>query len=211
MPKVEVKTLDGQVVGEIELQDDIFTEEYNPFIIQEMVTLHMAAKRRGTHKTKGRSEIAGSMKKLYRQKGTGHARPGTVKSPLRRGGGVIFGPTPRSYDFSPPRKVRKTALKIALSKKLEDGQLEIIQEFDVDQPKTKPLLSKLDPEKKQIKTLIVAGDLEQNMQDNLRKSIRNIPYVKVLKAEGLNVYDLINHQRVILLEKSIPLIQKRLG
>ncbi len=211
MPKAEVKTIDGQVVAEMELPEEIFAVPYNPFLIQEIVTMQMACRRRGTHKAKGRAEIAGSMKKLYRQKGTGHARPGTVKSPLRRGGGVVFGPTPRDYSFSPPKKVKRAALRVALSKKLGDGMIEIVREFQVDEPRTKPLLSKLDPEKNGIKTLIVSGTLEEETHTNLRKSLKNVSNYKVLKAEGLNVYDLLKYKRIILLETSIPLIEKRLG
>ena len=210
MPKVEVKTIEGSVVSEIELPDSIFAEPYNPYPIQEVVRMQMAAKHRGTHKVKGRSEIVGSTKKLYRQKGTGHARPGTVKSPLKRGGGVVFGPTPRSYSIKVPKKVRRKALKIALSKKLSDGDLAIMQEFDCAEIKTKDLIGRLDPTSEGIKTLLVLGEMEAATKENIAKSLRNVPHYKVLLAEGLNVYHLVNNKKVVLLEKSLPIISERL-
>jgi large subunit ribosomal protein L4 len=206
MPKVDIKSVEGKVVDTIDLPDEIFAVEYNPYIIQEIVKMQLAAKRRGTHKVKTRAEVKGSTHKPYRQKGTGRARMGTLKTPLRRGGGVVFGPSPRDYSFSPPKKVRKKALKVALSKILEEGYLEIVREFDVEEPKTKPLLQKLDPDKSAARTLIILGE----KQDNLVKSLSNVPNYKVLQAEGLNVYDLVNSKRVILMEKSIPVITKRL-
>lgn len=210
MPKVDVKNINGEIISNIELNDSVFAAPYNPWIIQEVVRMQLANRRRGTHKTKNRTEIAGSTKKLYRQKGTGHARPGTVKSPLRRGGGVIFGPVPRDYSFKPPKKVRRKAICVALSKKLADGELSVMQEFDCDQIKTKDLINRLDPEKQKIKTLIVMGEMQENIRDNIMKSLKNVPYCQVLQADGLNVYDLLNNRRVVLLEKSIPSIIERL-
>ncbi|MBN1356436.1 50S ribosomal protein L4 [bacterium] len=207
MPKIDVKSVEGQVVGSVDLPDNIFAVEYNPHVIQEIIRMQTANKRRGTHKVKTRGEVTGSTRKPYRQKGTGRARMGTLKTPLRKGGGVIFGPQPRDYSFSPPKKVRRNALKVALSKTLADGFLEVIREFEVEQPKTKALVNRLDPGQDTPKTLIVLAE----PQDNLRKSLRNVPNYKVLLTEGLNVYDLVNSRRVILMEKTIPLITKRLG
>ncbi|MBN1552436.1 50S ribosomal protein L4 [bacterium] len=206
MPKVQIKSLEGDIVGDIELPDDIFAVPYNAFPIQEVIRMQMANNRRGTHKTKERSEVAGSTRKLYRQKGTGRARAGSIKTPLRKGGGIIFGPKPRDYDIVLPKKVRRTALKIALSKKLTDGSLEVFRDFDVEQPKTKPLLTKLDPEKKGTKTLLILG----GPLENVKRSLRNVPFFKVLLPQGLNVYDLVNASRVILMENSIPVIKERL-
>ncbi|MCD4654374.1 50S ribosomal protein L4 [bacterium] len=210
MPKVEVINIEGSVVSEIELAESIFAEPYNPYPIQEVIRMQMASRHRGTHKVKGRSEIVGSKKKLYRQKGTGHARPGSVKSPLRRGGGVVFGPTPRSYSFKPPKKVRRKALCIALSRKLLDGELFVMREFECTEIKTKDLINRLDPEQTRMKTLIVIGDMDEIIKVNIQKSLQNIPYYQVLLAEGLNVYDLVNNRKIILLEKSIPIISERL-
>lgn len=210
MPKLDVINIEGSVVSEVELPDSIFSEPYNPYPVQEVVRAQMASRRSGTHKVKGRSEIIGSKKKLYRQKGTGHARPGSVKSPLRRGGGVVFGPTPRSYAFKPPKKVRRKALCIALSKKLSDGNLTVMREFECDQPKTKDLLGRLNPGKDQTKTLFVLGTLDDQTRSNIQNSLRNVPYYKVLLADGLNVYDLVNSTKVVLLEKSIEKITERL-
>ena len=206
MPKVQVKSIEGNVVGEMELPASIFEVPFNPYPVQEVVRMQMANKRRGTHKTKERSEIRGSTKKRYRQKGTGHARAGSVKSPLRRGGGIIFGPRPRDYSFYPPKKVRKAAIRIALSQKLRDGNLEIYREFEIETPKTKVVLSGFEKESQARKTLIITGEVYENMY----KSLRNVETYKVLKTEGLNVYDLLNHQRCILMETSVTKIIERL-
>ena len=210
MPKVDVKNIKGEVLHQIELPDSVFSVPYNPSIVQEVIRMQMANRRRGTHKTKNRTEITGSMQKLYRQKGTGHARAGTAKSPLRRGGGVTFGPVPRDYSFSPPKKVRRKALCVTLSKKLSDGELSVMQEFECDVIKTKELLSRLDPNNQKIKTLIVLGEMQENTRENIRKSLRNVPYYQVLQVEGLNVYDLVNNKNIVLMEKSIPIISERL-
>ena len=206
MPKLDIKTMDGQIVGQAELAADVFEVPYNPYIIQEIVRMQMANRRRGTHKTKGRSEVAFSTRKLYRQKGTGHARSGDRKSPLRRGGGTIFGPTPRDYSFFPPKKVRKGALKVALSQKLREGQIEVYREYEPDKPKTKTILQQIASGQETVSTLIVWSE----EQTNFMKSLRNVPHFKMLRVDGLNVYDLVLHKRVILMEKSISTIHERL-
>ncbi len=210
MPKVDVKNIKGEILRQIELPDSVFSVPYNPFLVQEMIRMQMANRRRGTHKAKNRNEVAGSTRKLYRQKGTGHARAGSSKSPLRRGGGVIFGPVPRDYSFSPPKKVRRKALCVTLSKKLSDGELSVMQEFECNVMKTRDLLLRLDPENQQIKTLIVLGEMQDDTRENICKSLRNVPYYQVLPAEGLNVYDLVNNKNIVLMEKSIPIISERL-
>ncbi len=206
MAKLDIKTIDGQIVGQAELAADIFEVPFNPYIIQEIVRMQLANRRRGTHKTKGRSEVAYSTKKLYRQKGTGHARSGDRRSPLRRGGGVIFGPIPRDYSFYPPKKVRKGALKVALSQKLREGQLEVYREYEPETPKTKPILSQLSLGKEPVSTLIIWSEEHQNFM----RSLRNVPNFKMLRVDGLNVYDLVLHKRVILMEKCISSIHERL-
>lgn len=206
MPKLDVKSIDGQVVGQVELSADVFEVTYNPYIIQEIVRMQLANRRRGTHKTKGRSEVAYSTKKLYRQKGTGHARSGDRKSPLRRGGGTIFGPIPRDYSFYPPKKVRKGALKVALSQKLREGQIEIYREYEPEFPKTKTLLKQIASNQEATSTLIIWNDEKVNFM----KSLRNIPNFKMLRVDGLNVYDLVLHKRIILMENSISSIHERL-
>jgi large subunit ribosomal protein L4 len=207
MPKVAIKLIDGTIVGEIELSDDIFAQEYNPFPIQEVVRMQLAKRRRGTHSTKDRGEVSGSTKKLYKQKGTGRARSGSIKSPLRKGGGIIFGPKPRDYSYAIPKKVRQKALTIALSKKLTDGQLEVIREFNLEHPKTKNAIKLIDSKNEFKTTLIIYNDA----QENLTKSLRNVKSFKTLHVRGLNVYDLVYFQRIILLEKSINSINERLG
>ena len=211
MPKIDIKSIEGRVVGEMELPDDIFSVPYNPYPVKEVIRAQLAGRSKGTHKTKTRAEIKASTRKLYRQKGTGHARAGSARSPLRRGGGVIFGPQPRDYTMRINKKLKRKAIKIALSKKLQAGELEIIREFPIPEPKTKPLLQQLDPENKRVKTLIVSGEMDENAKNNMLKSLRNVPFYKILKTDGLNVYDLVDHSRIILLEKSIAAIQRRLA
>lgn len=210
MPKVDVFSIEGNVVNQIELEDSVFAVPYNPYPVQEVIRMQMANRRRGTHKTKNRTEVSGSTRKLYRQKGTGHARSGSIKSPLRRGGGIIFGPVPRDYSFLPPKKVRRKAICIALSKKLLDGELSVMQEFTCDAIKTKDLIARLDPNSEQVKTLLILGVMNETTRINIEKSLKNVPYYQVMPAEGINVYDLVNNRKVVLLEKSIPIITERL-
>ena len=140
MAVVEVKNIKGEKVSEIELTDSIFNVPVKKSVLHEIVCMQLASRRQGTASVKNRSDVAGSTKKLFRQKGTGRARRGDIKSPLLRGGGVIFGPHPRSYAFSPPKKVRRLALKMALSSKLQGNMIIVIDGFDLDQIKTKMVI-----------------------------------------------------------------------
>ncbi len=206
MAVVEVKNIKGEKVSEVELTDSIFNIPVKPSVLHEIVTMQLASRRSGTATVKNRSDVAGSSKKLFRQKGSGRARRGNKKSPLLRGGGVVFGPHNRSYAYKAPKKVRRLALKMALSSKLQENMLIVIDGFDLDQIKTKSVVSALETLKAE-KPLIITG--AQN--DNLELSSRNIPGVKVLQVEGLNVYDILNHRNLILLQPSIKEIEGRLA
>ena len=206
MAVVEVKNIKGEKVSEIELTDSIFNVPVKKSVLHEIVCMQLASKRQGTASVKNRSDVAGSTKKLFRQKGSGRARRGNIKSPLLRGGGVVFGPHPRSYAYKAPKKVRRLALKMALSSKLQGNMIIVIDGFDLDQIKTKTVVSVLGQLKVE-KPLIVTG--AQN--ENLELSSRNIPGVKVLRVDGLNVYDILNHKSLILLEPSIKEIEGRLA
>lgn len=206
MAVVEVKNIKGEKVSEIDLTDSIFNVPVKKSVLHEIVCMQLASRRQGTACVKNRSDVAGSTKKLFRQKGTGRARRGDIKSPLLRGGGVIFGPHPRSYAFSPPKKVRRLALKMALSSKLQGNMIIVINGFDLDQIKTKMVISTLETLKAEKPLIII-----DSQNDKLELSSRNIPGVKVLKVEGLNVYDILNHKNLILLEPSIKQIEGRLA
>jgi large subunit ribosomal protein L4 len=168
--------------------------------------MQLACRRAGTASVKHRSDVKGSTRKLFRQKGTGRARRGNIKSPLLRGGGSVFGPNPRSYEYKVPKKVRKLALKMALSSKFKDNKLVVLDRLDMDNIKTKSfveILRRLSLNK----TLIVTN--EENKAIEL--SSRNVPFVKVLKTEGINVYDILKYDKLVLLESAIKNIEGRLA
>jgi len=168
--------------------------------------MQMAAKRQGTHDTKERSEISGGGKKPWRQKGTGRARVGTIRSPLWRGGGTIFGPTPRTYAFTVPKKVRRLALISALSMKVREEKLLVLKDFPLAEAKTKAFKEVLD--RFGLKKTLVVID---RSDETLEKSSRNLPDVKMMRCEGINVYDLLKYDSLVLLEPSIQKIEGALA
>lgn len=206
MPTVDLYNSNSEVVGQFDLRDDIFAVPVNTHILHQVVLYQLAKRRAGTAKVKGRSEVSGGGRKPYRQKGTGRARAGTSRSPIWRGGGTVHGPRPRSYDIKVPKKVRKLALKMALTQKLLDQELKVLDRLELERIKTKDFVGILD--RLQVdKTLVVIH--EDN--EMLRKSARNIPRVKVLRSEGLNVYDLLNYHNVLLTQKTVGKIEESLG
>ena len=205
MAVVDVCNTKGEKVSEIELSDSVFNVEVKSDVLHQVVKMQLAKRRSGTACVKNRSDVKGSGKKLFRQKGTGRARRGDVKAPLLRGGGVIFGPHPRSYEFSVNKKVRKMALKMALSTKLE-GNITVLDAIELDEIKTKNFVAIMKALEVKKALIVIDGDNE-----NLAKSARNVPGVTVLKAEGLNVYDILKHDRLILLESSARSIEGRLA
>jgi large subunit ribosomal protein L4 len=206
MAVVEVKDMQGAKVSELELPDSIFNVSVKKSVLHDVARMQMAAKRRGTAAVKRRSDVMGSGSKLFRQKGTGRARRGDIKSPILRGGGVIFGPDPRSYAFKVPKKVRRLALKMALSSKLQAETLVVLDRFTLEQIKTKAVASAINALNLE-KPLIVIDQKDEMLE----LSARNIPGVKVLRVEGLNVYDILNHEHLVLLEPSVKLIEGRLA
>jgi len=206
MTVVEVKNIKGEKVSEIDLAEDIFNVEVKKSVLNDVVRMQLANRRRGTAKVKRRSEVRGSTRKLFRQKGTGRARRGDIKSPVLRGGGVIFGPEPRDYSYKVPKKVRRLALKMALSAKYQENEIIVLDGFSLDQVKTKAVASTLRDLALE-KPLIVIHQKDENLE----LSSRNIPGVKILRVEGLNVYDILNHKTLVLLEPSIKGIEGRLA
>ncbi|HKL82578.1 MAG TPA: 50S ribosomal protein L4 [Desulfobacter sp.] len=206
MAAVEVLNSTGAKVSEVELPDEIFSIPVKTSVLHEVVRSQLVSKREGTAASKTRGMISGSTKKLFRQKGTGNARAGSVKSPLRKGGGVIFGPSPRSYEIKVPKKVRKLALKMALSVKVSDSRLFVIDALELEEIKTKALADLLSTLK--LDDLLIVSDTDDA---KLTLSSRNIPDVKVIKTEGLNVYDILKFKNLLLVESSIENIKGRLS
>jgi large subunit ribosomal protein L4 len=206
MAAVDVLNSAGTKVSEAELTDEIFSVPVKTSVLHEVVRSQLAAKREGTAASQTRAMVTGSTKKLFRQKGTGNARAGSVKSPLRKGGGVIFGPSQRSYAYKVPKKVRRLALKMALSAKLVDNTLFVIDDFKLEGVKTKKFSNVLETLK--LQDLLIVSDSEDM---NLALSSRNIPDVKVIKTAGLNVYDILKFKNLLLVESTIKNIEGRLS
>ena len=204
MAAVDVLNRSGEKVSETQISDEVFSIPVKKSVLHEVVRMQLAKRRSGTAKVKGRSEISGSTKKLYRQKGTGNARSGSVKSPLRRGGGVIFGPSQRSYEYAVPKKVKALALKMALSSKLANNELSVLDTFGMDQIKTKEFDGIIDALGLKNTLIVIDGD-----DRNLVLSARNVSDVKVIRTEGLNVYDILKYDHLLLLESSIKGIEGR--
>ncbi len=204
MSVVDVLNTKKEAVSQVELSDEIFSVPVRGDILHQVVRMQMAGWRSGTASVKNRSDVRGSTAKLFRQKGTGRARRGDIKAPLLRGGGVVFGPHPKSWSHKVPKKVRKTALKMALSAKLQDESIVVLDQFGLEQPKTKvfaEIMGNLDAPS----ALIVIDSDDANLD----LASRNVQGVKVLRAEGLNVYDILKYDKLILQAPSIKAIEER--
>lgn len=204
MAVVDVYDITRAKVGETTLRDDIFGIPVQGHIMHEVVTMQRACRRAGTASTKGRSEVRGGGHKPWRQKGTGRARVGSSRSPLWRGGGVVFGPKPRSYAYKVPKKVRRLALKMALSSKLANGQLLILDQYPFEAPKTKEFVKVMANLQIDKALFITAGEDEV-----LTLSSRNVPYVQVMRTEGLNVYDILKYDYLVVFQPAISRIEER--
>ena len=206
MAVVDVLNVTGDKVSQAELADNIFNVAVKGSVLHEVVKMQLANRRAGTASVKNRSDITGSTKKLYRQKGTGNARSGSVKSPLRRGGGVTFGPQLKSWAIKVPKKVRRLALKMALSSRFQSEDLMVVNTIGLEEVKTKAVVKVL-ADLKIENVLIVTGSEEVKLE----LSSRNIQGVKVIRTEGLNVYDILKYKKLLLLESSIKGIEGRLS
>jgi large subunit ribosomal protein L4 len=205
MALVDIYNVNKEKVGEVDLKEDIFGVEVKPYLLHEVVVWQRACRRKGTASTKTRGEVSGGGHKPWRQKGTGRARVGSNRSPIWRGGGTVFGPRPRSYAYSLPKKVRRAALKMALSSKLANGQLVVLEDYPFTAPKTKEfvqLMKKFDLEK----VLFITPE----GHETLELSARNVPYVQVLPTAGLNVYDILRYDHLVLLSPAVAAIEARL-
>jgi large subunit ribosomal protein L4 len=207
MPSVNVIDLNNANVGSIELSDAVFGAEVNEALLYEAVRQHTAALRRGTAATKTRHEVSGSGKKLWKQKGTGRARMGSIRSPLWRHGGTVHGPQPRSYEYKLPRKMVLGALRSALSAKLRDGELRVVQGFNLDNHKTKNLVHTFGALEAKKTILLVEAD----ENTNLERASRNLPGVKLVPTKDVNVYDLLKYQEVLLSEPAAKKLSEALA
>jgi large subunit ribosomal protein L4 len=208
MPVVDVKNLAGKTVGTVELADDVFGVKPNQHLLHEAVRHYLAGQRAGTHKTKDKSEVSGSGRKLWKQKGTGRARVGSIRSPLWRHGGTVHGPTPRKYDYALPKKMVLGALRSALSAKLAEQQLTVLDSWELDSHKTKPFASALGKLHKEQKTCLIveAGD-----NVNLERASRNIDGVTLVPANGLEAYDLMRHTHLVVSRDALAKLNRALS
>lgn len=206
MSKVEVINLENKKVGDVELSADIFERAVRKDILQTVVKWQLAKRRQGTHKAKTRTEVSGGGAKPYKQKGTGNARRGSSRSPLIRGGGVLFGPTPRDYTFSLPKKIRRVAVKYALSYLHSQGRVKVIDSLESAEGKTKVLSKQLSGMGLK-KSVLIGEDLNENFE----RASRNIPKFVYQAVEGVNVYDLLKYDNVVFEKDSLSKLEERLG
>ncbi len=202
MATMEILDQSGQKVGELTLKEEIFSGEVKPHLIHEVVKMQLANRRAGTASTKNRSAVRGGGKKPWRQKGTGRARVGTIRSPLWRGGGVVFGPMPRDYSYKVPKKVRKGALRSAVALKAQEGKLIVVDKFELPEAKTREFKKVLDGLSVR-EGLVVIEDRDETLE----RASRNIPSVKVLRVEGLNVYDIMRYESLIMTQSAVEKLE----
>lgn len=206
MPKVTLYNQSGSQVGDIELNDNVFGIEPNESVLFDAVVMQQSSARQGTHAVKNRSAVSGGGRKPWRQKGTGRARQGSIRSPQWVGGGVVFGPTPRSYSYKLPKKVRRLAIRSALSSKVQENNMVILEELKFDAPKTKEMTTVL-ANFSAAKTLVVTADYNESAA----LSARNIPGVTVVTADGVNVVDVLNHDKVLMTKDAVDKVEEVLA
>ena len=199
--QIPVYNLAGEIVEQIELSDEVFGVPFNKAVVHQALVRQRANARQGTVSTKTRSEVSGGKSKMYRQKHTGMARAGGRRSPLRRGGGIAFGPKPRSYGQALPKKMRRLALKCVLSAKAGDGELKVLEQLELEEPKTKEMLRILTALGADGSALIVTSEPEESVV----KSARNLPGIKTLPANLLNVVDILSHKMLLM---TVPAVRK---
>lgn len=203
MPKVALLNITGQQVGEIELNDNVFGVEINQSVLHDAVKNYLANQRQGTQSAKTRAEVRGGGRKPWRQKGTGHARQGSTRSPQWKGGGVVFAPKPRDYSFKMNKKEKALAIKSALTSRVNEAKFVVLDELSFDEIKTKKMKAVLDNFKLQ-KALIV---LDQK-NDNVALSARNLPKVRTVLTNSINVYDILKYDTVVLTKDAVAQIQE---
>ncbi|HHY24945.1 MAG TPA: 50S ribosomal protein L4 [Clostridiaceae bacterium] len=204
MPKVNLYNIDGDVIGEIELKDEIFGVDVKQDLLHTVVLNQLANKRQGTQSTKTRSEVRGGGRKPWRQKGTGRARHGSIRSPLWIKGGVTFAPKPRSYKYKLPKKVRRQALKSALTSKVEGDNIIVLDDLSFNQIKTKQMVNVLNNLKLDSSTLIVL----EGKNENVERSARNIPNIKTAFVNTINVYDILKYDKFVITKNAVQKVEE---
>ena len=204
MPKVDVLNINGQKVDEIELSESIFGIEVSESAVYEVIKNHLANKRQGTQSAKTRAEVRGGGRKPWRQKGTGRARHGSIRSPQWIGGGVVFAPKPRDYSYSIPKKVKRLAMKSVLTSKVNEGKIIVVDAIEMETPKTKDFIKMLSAVNAGKKSLVVIAENSPVVV----KSGRNIPGVKVAFANVINVYDIMNHESFIITKDAVKKVEE---
>jgi len=205
--EVPVYSLTREVIKHIEISDDVFGVPFNQAVVHQAMVRQRANARQGTTSTKTRSEVSGTSKKLFRQKGTGYARGGSRRSPLRRGGGIAFGPKPRSYRQAMPKKMRQLALRCVLSAKVGDGELMVLEQLKLDEPKTKEMARILAALGVDSSALIATSEPEENVV----KSARNLPGIKTIPASLLNVIDILSYKMLLMTEAAVRKVEQLWG
>ena len=205
--QIPVYSLTGEVVEHIEISDQVFAVPFNEGVVHQAMVRQQANARQGTASTKTRSEVSGSSRKLFRQKGTGFARAGSRRSPLRRGGGIAFGPQPRSYRQAMPKKMRQLALKCALSAKARDEELKVLEEFKLEEPKTKQMAQILTALGVDSSALIVTSEPE----DSVVKSARNLKGIKTMPANLINVLDILSYKILLMTVSAVRKVEQLWG
>jgi large subunit ribosomal protein L4 len=208
MPVTDIKNLEGKKVGQIELADDVFGAKVNRDLLHEAVRNYLAGKRAGTHKTKDKSEVSGSGKKLWKQKGTGRARIGSIRSPLWRHGGTVHGPVPRSYGYALPKKMIAGALRSALSSKLAENKLTVVDGWELDTHKTKSFRLALDKLEKDARSILLVG---AGSNTNFDRASRNLQGVTVVLPHALQPYDLLRHEHLMLSREAAERLNRALS
>lgn len=204
MPKVTLYNTNGEQVGEVELSEGVFGIEPHQHVLHQAVVMQQASLRQGTHKVKGRAEVRGGGRKPWKQKGTGRARQGSIRAPQWKGGGTVFGPTPRSYAYKLPKKVRRLAIKSALSAKVLDNDIVVLDQLVLNQPKTKDFAAILGNLKVERKALVVTNEYD----NNVALSSRNIPGIKFITAEGINVLDVMAFDKLIITQEAAKKVEE---
>lgn len=209
MAKLQVINQDGKKVSDITLNPEIFDIEPNQQVIFDAIVMQQASKRQGTHDTKTRTEVRGGGRKPFRQKGTGRARQGSIRATQWRGGGIVFGPTPRSYKYSLNKKVRRLALKSVLSEKVLSSDMIVVDKLELTAPKTKDFNKIIENIGASKKTLFVVANDEDF--ENAYLSMRNIPTMGMVLAEGINVYDIVNANKIVFTQNAVKMVEEVLG
>ena len=207
MPKIDIYNVSGERIGEVTLSSKVFGTKVNEALLYEALKAQASSRRRGTASTKERAQVRGGGRKPWRQKGTGRARAGSIRSPIWKGGGTTFGPRPRDYSYSLPRKAKRKAIKSALSAKFKEKEILILDRMDLQEAKTKKMASILVNLRSGKKPLLV---IEEG-NEMVRRAARNIEGVKIISPNSLNLYDLLNHNKLILTKEALAKIEEHLG